>query len=69
MKNGAQPSDSVAQIFKSVGLLDRYERYKAGEDLATLLEEAQLAEAERNQNSKTRRDPVQKKKKAVTEEA
>ena len=69
MTKGAQPSDSVAQIFKSVGLLDRYTRFKAGEDLATLLEEAQAAEVERSVDLKTRRDPVRKKKSAEPQES
>lgn len=53
MKNGAQPSDSAAQVFKSAGLLARYERYKKGESLVTLMEEAKVAESTRNINSKT----------------
>lgn len=40
MGQGAQPSDSVAQIFKSIGLAARYERFKKGEALETLLAEA-----------------------------
>jgi small subunit ribosomal protein S16 len=40
MGNGAQPSDSVAQLFKSIGLLDRFARYKKGESIETLLAEA-----------------------------
>ena len=47
MKNGAQPSESVMKLFKSVGLADRYERYKKGEALAGLLEEANKAYADR----------------------
>ena len=31
MKNGALPTESVAQVFKSVGVLDRWERFKKGE--------------------------------------
>ncbi len=38
---GAQPSDSVVKLFKIVKLTDRYERFKQGEDKATLLEEAE----------------------------
>jgi small subunit ribosomal protein S16 len=65
---GAQPSDSVLKIFKTMGTMERYERFKAGEDLEKLLEEAAAAEAARNVNVKTRRDtPVAKKKKAVEE--
>src|SRR5512145_1125990 len=40
MNRGAQPSDSVAQIFKSIGLLARYERFKKGEAIETLLAES-----------------------------
>ena len=40
VSKGAQPSDSVLKLFKSVGLLDRFARYKAGEPVETLLEEA-----------------------------
>jgi small subunit ribosomal protein S16 len=53
MSKGAQPTESVAQVFKSAGLLDRFERYKKGEALETLLVEAQSAESARNINSKT----------------
>ena len=53
MNKGAQPSDSAVKIFKSAGLLERYERFKQGESLETLLEEAQAAEAARNVNLKT----------------
>lgn len=47
MKNGALPSESVMKLFKSVGLADRYERFKKGESLDTLLEEAKKAYADR----------------------
>ncbi len=40
MSNGAQPSESVNKLFKSVGLLDRFARYKKGEALDVLLAEA-----------------------------
>jgi small subunit ribosomal protein S16 len=40
MSKGAQPTESVAMIFKTCGLSDRYERFKAGESLDTLLAEA-----------------------------
>lgn len=43
MSKGAQPSESVLKLFKSVGLLDRFGRYKAGESLETLLAEAKEA--------------------------
>lgn len=47
MKNGAMPSESVMKLFKSVGLLERYDRYKKGEKLETLVEEANKAYADR----------------------
>ncbi len=53
MSNGAQPSESVLQIFKSAGLLDRYERYKKGEALDTLVQESESAQVVRNVSSKT----------------
>jgi small subunit ribosomal protein S16 len=37
---GAQPSESVLQLFKSVGLVDRFERFKKGETQEVLLAEA-----------------------------
>jgi len=43
MKNGALPSDSVMMLFKIAGVLDRYERFKKGEAVETLLEEAKQA--------------------------
>ena len=56
MKNGAQPSDSVIQIFTTSGVLDRYERFKAGEEIEVLMAESEKMMAERNINPRTRRD-------------
>jgi small subunit ribosomal protein S16 len=56
MKNGARPTESVEQIFKTAGTLDRWERFKTGEDVQTLMNEAAEAEANRNITAKTRRD-------------
>ena len=47
MSKGAQPSESVVQIFKSVGLIDRYARFKAGEDAQVLAADAAAAETKR----------------------
>jgi len=55
MSKGAQPSESVAQLFKTAGVLDRFERFKTGETVAVLLEEAEKARAARVTNPKTRR--------------
>jgi len=40
MSKGAQPSESVVQLLKSVGAVDRYTRFKAGESAETLQAEA-----------------------------
>jgi small subunit ribosomal protein S16 len=56
MSTGAQPSESVAKLFKIVGLTDRYVRYKAGEKLETLMEESRQAFEARKVDNRTRRD-------------
>jgi small subunit ribosomal protein S16 len=53
ISHGAQPSASVAQLFKTSGVLARFERFKAGEALETLLAEAQAAQEARQSNGKT----------------
>ncbi|MBM4427553.1 MAG: 30S ribosomal protein S16 [Chloroflexi bacterium] len=53
MKNGAQPSESVVQIFKSAGTLDRFDRFKKGEAVETLVAEAEAAEIKRAAPAKT----------------
>ena len=47
MKNGALPTESVAQVFKSAGILERFDRFKKGESIETLLKESEEAEAKR----------------------
>jgi|SRR5271157_612032 len=56
MSKGAQPSESVLKLFKSVGLLDRFARYKAGEPVETLLAEAKTVYEARKVNPKTRQE-------------
>ncbi|MEN8171322.1 MAG: 30S ribosomal protein S16 [Chloroflexota bacterium] len=55
---GAQPSDSVSKLFKQVGLTERYERFKAGEDVAVLEAEAAAVLEARNVDPRTRRDDL-----------
>ena len=43
LSKGAQPSGSVSKIFKTINLMDRFARYKAGEEVETLVAEAQAA--------------------------
>jgi len=40
LSKGAQPSESVAKLFKTVGLTERFEKVKAGESEETVLKEA-----------------------------
>ncbi len=50
---GAQPSDSVEQIFKQVGLLERFDRFKKGESMDVLKEEAEKIYTKHTSNQKT----------------
>ncbi len=43
LKNGARPTDSVAQLLTKQGTLGRFERVQKGEDLQAVLAEAQAA--------------------------
>ncbi len=56
MQNGAQPTESVEQVFKSAGLLERFERFQHGEAVETLLQEAADATTKRAAPVKTRKD-------------
>ncbi len=53
ISRGAQPSQSVSHLFKTIGLLDRFERYKAGEKLEDLLAEAKSAQDSRQLSRQT----------------
>ena len=68
---GAQPSEAVEVLFKKMGTFDRFQRYKAGEDVEKLVAEYAKVEAGRNVNPQTRRDDIAqtKKKKASKAEA
>ncbi len=68
LKNGAQPSESVAKIFKVTGTLDRFARLKKGEAIETLVAEAEAVTAARKVNPRTSEastTKVSKKKKAA----
>ncbi len=53
---GAKPSESVVQLFKQVGLLDRFERFKKGEAAEKLAEEAKVVYEKRKQPQKSKTD-------------
>ncbi len=55
LSKGAQPSESAEKVLRSVGFFERYERFKKGESLETLLAEAKAVEAKQNINPKTSR--------------
>ena len=55
MKNGALPTESVAQVFKTAGLLERFERFKNGEAVEALLKEAAQAKSKRAAPQRTRK--------------
>ena len=58
---GAQPSNSVLQVFRVVGLMERYQRYKDGEDIEALVAEGKQVEEDRKVDPRTRRDDLVKK--------
>ena len=55
LSQGAQPSESVAQLLSQVGTLARYDRLKKGENLETLVAEAGQAQVARVVSPLTRR--------------
>lgn len=55
LSKGAQPSESVLKLFKITGTLERFARFKAGEDVNVLVAEAKAAEEKRTPSPKTRR--------------
>ncbi len=52
MSKGAQPSESVVRLLNSVGAMDRFARYKAGESMETLLAESKAAYAKHSPEGK-----------------
>ena len=61
---GAQPSDSLERMLNSSGLMDRFKRFKQGEAIEVLLQEAEAAAEERKGSPKTRSLTISKKSKA-----
>lgn len=56
MSHGALPTESVDQVFKSSGILDRFARFKNGEAVDALMKEAAEAAGRRGAPAKTRKD-------------
>jgi len=61
LNNGAQPSDTVAYILKTMGTLDRLARLKAGEELDKLVAEAEAEVAAKAPVSPKTRYPAKAK--------
>lgn len=59
---GAQPSESVEQIFNEINLRDRFKRFIEGEELEDLLAEAEKVVEDRAVDPRTRRDDIVSKK-------
>jgi small subunit ribosomal protein S16 len=55
MSNGALPTESVGQVFKMAGVLDRFERFKKGEGIDGLIKEAEAATVARGAPARTRK--------------
>lgn len=55
MNRGALPTESVTQLFKTSGTLDRFERLKKGESAEILLAEAEKARNDRGTSVRTRK--------------
>ena len=51
---GAQPSEAVEGLFKQTQLLERYDRFKAGEDVEALVEEGNAVYESRVSDPRTR---------------
>ena len=51
---GAQPSEAVEGLFKQTQLLERYDRFKAGEDVEVLVEEGNAVYESRVSDPRTR---------------
>ncbi|MCE5207412.1 MAG: 30S ribosomal protein S16 [Chloroflexi bacterium] len=56
MTNGAQLSEPVERLFKNTGILDRFQRFKSGESLETLMAESNEYFSNRKVSVKTRLD-------------
>jgi small subunit ribosomal protein S16 len=53
MSKGALPTESVAQLFRTAGTQERFDRFKKGETVETLVAEAAAAKAARVVSTKT----------------
>jgi small subunit ribosomal protein S16 len=57
LKNGARPTESMAKLLTKQGTMGRFERVQQGEDLQTVLAEAQAAAETARANTPRRTNP------------
>ncbi len=58
LNKGAQMSDTVASIFRNIGVLRKWEALKRGEDVSTLAVAKQLPQRERKKKRKAKEKTV-----------
>lgn len=68
MSKGALPTESVAKLFKSCGLMDRFERFRKGESLEVLLEEAASVASKREVSEEIHKAVAHRKTKKAESE-
>lgn len=56
ISNGAQMSEAVERLFKNAGILERYQRFKSGEEIETLIKESEEYFENRVVDPRTRRN-------------
>lgn len=60
LSTGAQPSESVLQLFNSIGVMERFARFKAGEKVEVLVAEGKTANEGRVEKPKAHKVKVKK---------
>jgi small subunit ribosomal protein S16 len=64
LSEGAQMTDTIERLFKNLGTLDRFARYKEGAELEALLAEAEMSHEKNTKEAKVRVEVVAKEKEA-----
>jgi small subunit ribosomal protein S16 len=64
LSEGAQMTDTIERLFKNLGTLDRFARYKEGAELDTLLTEAEASAEKYAEEAKARAEALAKEKEA-----
>jgi small subunit ribosomal protein S16 len=64
LSEGAQMTDTIERLFKNLGTLDRFARYKEGAELDTLLTEAEASAEKYAEEAKARAEAIAEEKEA-----